>query len=321
MVLRAAEAVRIALSNSRAVDLALPSTEEGWLELNEGNEVLVTPSVAGGRDLGGVDFGAGGETNSTHSFHRLSRKEMEKLCASEFQDLIRPIREVAIMAGALLPGDASPTIVESALEKEKELAELEKFYYDGDDDDDGDRQQPGPAGDSNDNDNGSTGGGSSSTTTTNIDIDIRSAKKAQQKGRKKARETAKRERKYRAESRKARDQRPENTRVRAEGISGRPISRIVLVGGATRMPTIGRIISSLTGVTPQRTVDPDEAVALGCAVHAGVLDGKEEMGVVLNPMKAALLRAAIEKERREGRGPAGATEDGVGDESARAERF
>ena len=42
------------------------------------------------------------------------------------------------------------------------------------------------------------------------------------------------------------------------------------------MPTIGRIISSLTGVTPQRTVDPDEAVALGCAVQVGVLDGKEE---------------------------------------------
>ena len=69
------------------------------------------------------------------------------------------------------------------------------------------------------------------------------------------------------------------------------------------MPTIGRIISSLTGVTPQRTVDPDEAVALGCAVQVGVLDGKEEMGVVLNPMKAALLRAAIEKEQREGRMP------------------
>jgi molecular chaperone DnaK (HSP70) len=66
------------------------------------------------------------------------------------------------------------------------------------------------------------------------------------------------------------------------------------------MPTIGKIISSLTGVVPQRTVDPDEAVALGCAVHVGVLDGKDEMGVVLSPMQAALLRAVVEKERREG---------------------
>ncbi|OEU10099.1 HSP70-domain-containing protein, partial [Fragilariopsis cylindrus CCMP1102] len=74
------------------------------------------------------------------------------------------------------------------------------------------------------------------------------------------------ERKYREESRKVQDRLPDE-KVRADGISGRPISRIVLVGGATRMPTIGRIISSLTGVVPQRTVDPDEAVALGCAVH------------------------------------------------------
>ena len=66
------------------------------------------------------------------------------------------------------------------------------------------------------------------------------------------------------------------------------------------MPTIGRIRSSLTGVVPQRTVDPDEAVALGCAVHVGVLDGNDEMGVVLSPMQAALLRAVVEKERREG---------------------
>merc|ERR1711865_396233 len=91
-----------------------------------------------------------------------------------------------------------------------------------------------------------------------------------------------------------------DTKIRSDGISGRPISRIILVGGATRMPTIGRIISSLTGVEPQKTVDPDEAVALGCAVHVGVLDGDEDMGVVLNPMKAALLRAMIDKERREG---------------------
>ncbi len=66
------------------------------------------------------------------------------------------------------------------------------------------------------------------------------------------------------------------------------------------MPTIGRIISSLTGIVPQKTVDPDEAVALGCAVHVGVLDGKDEMGTVLNPMQAALLRAVVDKARREG---------------------
>jgi hypothetical protein len=33
----------------------------------------------------------------------------------------------------------------------------------------------------------------------------------------------------------------------------------------------------LLGYSPQKTIDPDEAVALGCAVHVGVLDGKEGM--------------------------------------------
>ena len=278
MILKAAESIRIALSNNRAVNFALPITEEGWLELNDGKQVLVTSLEA--EEFEGTDFAAGDANNATHSFHQLSRKEMEKLCADEFQDLIRPIREVAIMSGAMLPGDTSPTVVETAMEREKELKEFEQFYYDDDDDMAGGAEQA-----AND-----------------LKMDIRAAKKAQQKGRKKARETAKKERKYREEARKI-NQPDGNQKIRTEGISGRPISRVVLVGGATRMPTIGRIISSLTGVTPQRTVDPDEAVALGCAVQVGVLDGKEEMGVVLNPMKAALLRAAIEKEQREGRMP------------------
>jgi molecular chaperone DnaK (HSP70) len=280
MVLQAAESIRISLSNNKVVSFALPTTEEGWLEMNDARDVIAPPSQA-------KHFEGGDKSNSTHSFHQLSRREMEKICKKEFQDLIRPMREVAIMSGAMLPGDASPTIVELSIEREKELSQLENFYYD--DDVDGPmpteiaEQQP-----------------ETTTTDGGVSIDIRSAKKAQQKGRKKARETAKKERKYREESRKVQQPDNNNAKVRSEGISGRPISRIVLVGGATRMPTIGRIISSLTGVTPQRTVDPDEAVALGCAVHVGVLDGKEEMGVVLNPMKAALLRAAIEKERREG---------------------
>jgi molecular chaperone DnaK len=70
------------------------------------------------------------------------------------------------------------------------------------------------------------------------------------------------------------------------------------VGGATRMPVIGRLISALTGVVPQKTVNPDEAVALGCAVHVDVLDGNEEMGTVLNPTQAALLRAVVEKQKK-----------------------
>ena len=131
---------------------------------------------------------------------------------------------------------------------------------------------------------------------------MKAAKKQQQKGRRKARQVAKKERKYREETKKVNDLNPVDTAVRGDGISGRPISRLVLVGGATRMPSIGRILTALTGCVPQKTIDPDEAVALGCAVHVGVLDGNEEMGTVLNPMQAAILRAVIEKENREGGG-------------------
>ena len=269
MILRAAELIRIYLSNNRIAHLALPLTEEGWLELQEVRDVIVTPPATAEDDT------TTGSSNSTHVFHEISRKDMERICAKEFQDLIRPIREVAIMAGALLPGDTRPSIAESAIKMDLDA----KQFYDDDDDDDNDDDK---AGDDE-----------------SVVVDIRSAKKMQQNGRKKARQVAKQERKYREESRKVQDRLPDE-KVRADGISGRPISRIVLVGGATRMPTIGRIISSLTGVVPQRTVDPDEAVALGCAVHVGVLDGDEEAGVVLNPMKAALLRAVIDKERREG---------------------
>jgi molecular chaperone DnaK (HSP70) len=62
------------------------------------------------------------------------------------------------------------------------------------------------------------------------------------------------------------------------------------------MPAIGRLLAALTGVVPQKTVNPDEAVALGCAVQAGVLDGMEGMGTVLSPMQAAILRAVAEQQ-------------------------
>jgi molecular chaperone DnaK (HSP70) len=62
------------------------------------------------------------------------------------------------------------------------------------------------------------------------------------------------------------------------------------------MPAIGRLLAALTGVVPQKTVNPDEAVALGCAVHAAVLDGMEGMGTVLSPMQAAILRAVAEQQ-------------------------
>jgi molecular chaperone DnaK (HSP70) len=49
---------------------------------------------------------------------------------------------------------------------------------------------------------------------------------------------------------------------------------VLIVGGATRMPAIGRFLKRVTGLTPKPTVNPEEAVALGAAVQAGILDGR-----------------------------------------------
>jgi molecular chaperone DnaK len=57
----------------------------------------------------------------------------------------------------------------------------------------------------------------------------------------------------------------------ASGLSWKQINRVLLVGGSTRMPMVSRMIEKLTGLTPDHTVHPDEAVARGAAVFAGYL--------------------------------------------------
>ena len=64
--------------------------------------------------------------------------------------------------------------------------------------------------------------------------------------------------------------------------SGVPVSRVLLVGGATRMPSIGRFIKRLTGLKAKPVVDPEEAVALGAATFAGILAGAIDQKV-FNP--------------------------------------
>ena len=61
-----------------------------------------------------------------------------------------------------------------------------------------------------------------------------------------------------------------------------PISRVLLVGGASRMPCIGRFLRRMTGLKAKPSVQPEEAVALGAAVLGGVLDGRIQQKVV-NP--------------------------------------
>ena len=57
------------------------------------------------------------------------------------------------------------------------------------------------------------------------------------------------------------------------GVTGDQIDHIVLVGGMTRMPAVQEKVKELTGKDPHRGVNPDEVVAVGAAIQAGVLAG------------------------------------------------
>merc|ERR1712086_922758 len=52
------------------------------------------------------------------------------------------------------------------------------------------------------------------------------------------------------------------------------INEVVLVGGSTRIPAIQELVRSLTGKKPNRSVNPDEVVAIGAAIQAGILAGE-----------------------------------------------
>jgi molecular chaperone DnaK len=57
------------------------------------------------------------------------------------------------------------------------------------------------------------------------------------------------------------------------GVTGDSIDHIVLVGGMTRMPAVQEKVKQLTGKDPHKGVNPDEVVAVGAAIQAGVLAG------------------------------------------------
>ncbi|MGD1991832.1 MAG: molecular chaperone DnaK [Anaerolineae bacterium] len=65
-------------------------------------------------------------------------------------------------------------------------------------------------------------------------------------------------------------------------LSASDLDEVVLVGGATRMPMIQELVRDLTGKDPHKGVNPDEVVAVGAAIQAGVLAGDVEDMVLLD---------------------------------------
>jgi molecular chaperone DnaK len=67
---------------------------------------------------------------------------------------------------------------------------------------------------------------------------------------------------------------PFTAALRDAGIAATAMNEVVLVGGATRMPMVQDLVRSLTGKEPHKGVNPDEVVAVGAAIQAGVLGGE-----------------------------------------------
>ncbi len=66
---------------------------------------------------------------------------------------------------------------------------------------------------------------------------------------------------------------PVENALKDAGMSYSDIDHIILVGGSTRMPSVQELVKSLTGKDPHKGVNPDEVVASGAAIQAGVLKG------------------------------------------------
>ncbi|MFI6014615.1 molecular chaperone DnaK [Streptomyces sp. NPDC051243] len=67
---------------------------------------------------------------------------------------------------------------------------------------------------------------------------------------------------------------PFHNAIKDAGIKVSDIDHVVLVGGSTRMPAVTELVKELTGKDPHKGVNPDEVVAVGASLQAGVLKGE-----------------------------------------------
>jgi molecular chaperone DnaK len=74
------------------------------------------------------------------------------------------------------------------------------------------------------------------------------------------------------------------------GLTAKDISEVVLVGGMTRMPKIQEVVQKIFGKEPHKGVNPDEVVAIGAAIQAGVLQGdvKDVLLLDVTPLSLGL---------------------------------
>jgi molecular chaperone DnaK len=68
---------------------------------------------------------------------------------------------------------------------------------------------------------------------------------------------------------------PVEQAIKDAGVDSKKIDEVVLVGGSTRIPKVQQMVRDLFGKEPNKSVNPDEVVAVGAAVQAGVLSGEK----------------------------------------------
>ncbi len=67
---------------------------------------------------------------------------------------------------------------------------------------------------------------------------------------------------------------PTRNALKDAGLSAEKIHKVILVGGSTRIPSVQELVKRLSGKDGDKSVNPDEAVAIGAAIQAGVLGGE-----------------------------------------------
>ena len=87
---------------------------------------------------------------------------------------------------------------------------------------------------------------------------------------------------------------PTRQALQDAGLQPGDIDRVILVGGSTRIPAVQEAIKNLMGKEPYKGINPDECVALGAAIQAGMLAGEFEQGEGLVLVDVTPLSLGIE---------------------------
>jgi len=74
---------------------------------------------------------------------------------------------------------------------------------------------------------------------------------------------------------------PTKRAIKEAGVSKNDIDRVILIGGSTRIPAVQAALKKEVGKEPYKGINPDEAVALGAALQAGIIVGDEGVGDIL----------------------------------------